>query len=135
MVGLKVDFLWYPIGSADFFHSFFSTICYNLEEKKWGSKYPHVMNRLYQGKLDYHDTDETLKEIFLIREKFKSFSPQNIIWDIEDLSRQPPWGDRISKDITDLSNYFITCDGKDLFEEIIKALHESKAEEQDIIIE
>ncbi|MBO4626965.1 MAG: hypothetical protein J5645_03195 [Lachnospiraceae bacterium] len=26
----------------------------------------------------------------------------NIIWDIEDLSKQPPWGNEISKETTDL---------------------------------
>jgi 2,3-bisphosphoglycerate-dependent phosphoglycerate mutase len=40
----------YEIGTADFFHCFFSTICYHLENKKWGSKYPVTMNNLYEGK-------------------------------------------------------------------------------------
>ncbi|EAH1619706.1 hypothetical protein D4258_13215, partial [Listeria monocytogenes] len=30
-VGIKVDFLWFSIGTSDFFHSFFSTVCVNLE--------------------------------------------------------------------------------------------------------
>jgi len=45
-VGIIVDFLWFPIGTADFVHSFFSTICFNLEQKKWGSRFPYVMNQL-----------------------------------------------------------------------------------------
>lgn len=42
-VGLKVKFYWYQIGTGDFLHSFFSTIAYNLENSKWGSKYPFIM--------------------------------------------------------------------------------------------
>ncbi|EAH2267933.1 hypothetical protein D4934_14810, partial [Listeria monocytogenes] len=37
-VGIKVDFLWFSIGTSDFFHSFFSTVCVNLENMNWGSK-------------------------------------------------------------------------------------------------
>ncbi|MEN2665794.1 Imm70 family immunity protein [Listeria aquatica] len=48
-VGIKVDFLWFSIGDRDFLHSFFSTICINLEEEKWGSKYPIIMTKLYKA--------------------------------------------------------------------------------------
>ena len=37
-VGLTVMFYWYHVGTGDFLHSFFSTIAFNLENKKWGSK-------------------------------------------------------------------------------------------------
>jgi 2,3-bisphosphoglycerate-dependent phosphoglycerate mutase len=38
------------------------------------------------------------------------------VWDVEDRSKRPPWGDDISPDITSLANYFVTDDGRDLFE-------------------
>lgn len=38
-VGIKADFLWFPIGTGDFFHSFFSTICVNLEGMSWGKRF------------------------------------------------------------------------------------------------
>ena len=53
-VGLKVDFLWYSIGQPDFLHSFFSTICVNLENSNWGSCYPILMNELYQGRVSVY---------------------------------------------------------------------------------
>ena len=40
MVGFKVKFYWYQIGSGDFLHAFFSTVAYNLENMKWGSRFP-----------------------------------------------------------------------------------------------
>ena len=51
MVGFKVKYYWYQIGSGDFLFSFFSTVAYNLENQKWGSKFPVIMNELYQGEL------------------------------------------------------------------------------------
>ena len=54
-VGFRIDFLWYQVGHVDFLHSFFSTICFHLEEGRWGSKYPYLMNKLYQGSLEWED--------------------------------------------------------------------------------
>ena len=110
------------IGSSAFLHAFFSTICYRLEGGKWGSKYPEFMKELYQGKLEANNAMETLQEVMEIREKLKTFSPKEIIWDIDNLQKRPPWGDKISPHITNLSNYFVTSDGKDLFEVLIACL-------------
>jgi hypothetical protein len=133
-VGLKVDFLWYPIGTSDFVHAFFSTICFNAEDQKWANKFPVVMKNLYSGELSYHDADRAIEEILIIRKELKEISPQKVVWDIEDLSKQPPWGDDISSDITDLSNYFITCDGEDIFDVILCALKESMVEKQNVFL-
>ncbi|CEK35513.1 hypothetical protein UMC2_38311 [[Clostridium] sordellii] len=133
-VGLKIDFLWYQIGTPDFLHSFFSTISYNLEDSKWGSKYPILMNELYQGKLSWKNANKAIEELNLIRKELKRFSPDYVVWDIDDISKLPPWGKNISSDITDLSNYFVTSDGRDLIEIFIMALNDSISEKTDVEI-
>lgn len=133
-VGLKVDFLWYPIGTSDFVHAFFSTICFNLENKVWGSRFPRLMKDLYQGELSYENIDEAKEELKIIQEELKAYTLDKVVWDLECLEKQPPWGDEISPEITDLSNYFVTCDGLDIFDELFKALQESQVEKQNIIL-
>lgn len=59
--------------------------------------------------------------------------PDKIIWDIENLAAQPPWGRNISSDITNLSNYFITSDGEDFITIFNRAL--KKAEELNFRLE
>ncbi len=113
-VGITVDFYWYQVGTGDFFHSFFSTVAYNLEENNWGSRFPIMMNEFYDGVLKNADISKALQEMDIIERELKSFSPDKVVWDIEDLSQEPPWGDDISPDITDLSNYFVTSDGENL---------------------
>ena len=125
-VGFTVGFYYYSIGSADFLHSFFSTVAVNLEDGKWGSRFPVLMNELYQGKLPVEKTDTAIKELTLIRDKLKNYSPDKVVWDIEDLSKQPPWGKNISEEITDLSNYFVTSDGRDFISVFFTALKDSK---------
>lgn len=126
MVGFKVKFYWYQIGNADFLHSFFSTVAYRLENKEWGSRFPVIMKKLYQGKISWTDINEAVKELETIKKELQTFSPDKLIWDIDDLLKQPPWKDNISNDITDLSNYFVTSDGKDLISVFFHALEKAK---------
>lgn len=122
MVGLKVGPIFYKIGTGDFLHSCFSSIAYNLEDNNWGEKFPFIMKELYTKELSVDDIPEAVKEINLIREMFKEYAPNCVIWDIENLEKRPPWGDDIADRITSLSNYFYTSDGEDLFETFLKAL-------------
>lgn len=133
-VGFKVRFYWYQIGHGDFLHSFFSTVAYNLEGGKWGSRFPVIMNELYQGKMNWEDADKAIEELSIIKKELQAFTPDKIIWDIENLSKQPPWKDNISGDITDLSNYFVTSDGEDFILILFHALEKAKEINCDIEI-
>lgn len=134
-VGFKVKYYWYHVGSGDFLHAFFSTICYRLEKNQWGSKYPYLMNKLYQGGLESNNIDNAIIELKDIKIKLKNFQPFNVVWDIDDLSKQPPWGNNISTDITDLSNYFVTSEGYDLIDLLEKALIKAKKLNESIYID
>lgn len=101
-VGFKVKFYWYQIGHGDFLHSFFSTVAYNLENEKWGSRFPIIMNELYYGKVSNENAEKAIKELSIIQKELKEFTPERVVWDIEDLLKEPPLGSNISKDITDL---------------------------------
>ena len=77
---------------------------------------------------------KAIEELSIIKKELQSFSPDKVIWDIEDISKQPPWGNNISKDITNLSNYFITSDGEDFISVFFHALEKSKEVNSDIEI-
>jgi len=125
-VGFKVKFCWYQIGHGDFLYAFFSTVAYNLENGNWGSRFPVIMNELYNGKLDQKNIDNALEELSIIKKELQTFNLEKVIWDIEDLSKQPPWRNDISKNITDLSNYFVTSDGNDFLTVFFHALEKAK---------
>lgn len=134
-VGFKVKYYWYQVGHSDFLHSFFSTISYHLEQDGWGTEYPILLNDLYSGKLENKKIDSAVEELIVIKLKLQQYDPSQVIWDIEDLSKQPPWGDYISEDISDLSNYFITSEGEDLIDMLMKALEMGRKTNSDIYIE
>ena len=133
-VGLTVKYYWYQIGTGDFLHSFFSTIAYNLENEKWGSKYPYLMNELYSGTLKVEHLKNAKYELEDIAKILEKLPIEKAIWDIEDLSKPMPWGDKISSDITDLSNYFVTSDGEDLITIISHAIDKAIEIDSDINI-
>ena len=122
MVGFAVKYYFYEIGSGDFLFSFFSTVAHNLEGRKWGSRFPVIMKKVYSGQAEVELIDRAIEELNTIKKELKDFSPDKVVWDIEDMSAQPPWGDDISDDITDLSNYFVTSDGEDFITVFMNAL-------------
>jgi 2,3-bisphosphoglycerate-dependent phosphoglycerate mutase len=133
-VFLVVDCFCYEIGSSDFLHSFFSTISYHLEPNGWGTKYPYLMNGLYQGNLNWSQASNAIKEAKEIRQELSGYNPSQVIWDIEDLESKQPWREHVSDRITSLANYFVTSDGEDLFEVLYKALYCSIEEQQNVEI-
>ena len=91
--------------------------------------------KLYQGKLTNANVPNAKVELNTIESELKDLSPDKVIWDMEDLGKQPPWGTRISNQITDLSNYFVTSDGRDFLTIFHKALDDAIEIKTDIIIE
>lgn len=108
---------------------------YHLEEHGWGSKYPHLLNELYQGKLETKNIEAALEELKDIKERLKEYSPSQVIWDIEDINKRPPWGDNISDEITDLSNYFVTSDGEDFINLLKSALEKGLKTKSEVLID
>lgn len=134
-VGFCVDSLCYEVGHGDFLHSFFSTVCYRLEKGSWGSKFPYLMNSLYRTGLEWTDVPAAREELKAVQQALREFPPVDVVWDIDDLSESPPWGNNISEDITDLSNYFVTSDGEDLITVMFTAFDDAEDSRQKIVIE
>lgn len=133
--GFKVNYYWYQVGHGDFLHSFFSTISFHLEQNGWGTEYPYLLNKLYYRKLENKDINGAIIELEEIKKKLQRYSPAQVIWDIDDLSKRPPWGDQISEEITNLSNYFVTSEGEDLIDLLMKSLRMGIKTKSDVQIE
>ncbi|HDR7714975.1 immunity 70 family protein [Bacillus albus] len=133
-VGFKVDIFFYEVGHPDFLHSFFSTISYHTEPEGWGTKYPLLMKNLYFDKLSWEDTEEALQNVEEIRGILSKLPPSKVIWDIEDVEKQPPWGNKIPTRITSLENYHATPTGKTFLDLLSNALKVAKRNEIDVTV-
>ena len=127
MVGFQVQMqgrstFLYVVGNGDFLGAFFDTVALRLENGRRGKRFP-VFNMLYQGQvIDSTNLDALKKELSIVATELKKFSPQAVVWDMDDLSIKPPWGDNISSEITDLANYFVTSQGYQLIVVFDKAI-------------
>lgn len=106
--------------------SFFDTITYRLEDKQRGSVFPAITHELYYGNLAPEQLPTAIQDLKTIQEKLAKLPPSDVIWDMEDLNKQPPWGNDIAPDITNLAEYFTTSDGKNLIEMLLNALEYAK---------
>lgn len=133
-VSLRLSNVFWEIGSASFLNSFFSTITWHLEPGGPGTRFPHI-NLLYGGGIEPGQADEAGRELRTARRELSDLPPDQVIWDRDDLRVRPPWGANVSPHVTDLSNYFVTSDGRDLFEVLLEALGESRDSCQPLRIE
>ena len=100
-----------------------------------GKSIPRDYERAVSRHLPKEHVDAAIGELAVISAELRDLSPVHVIWDIEDLSKQPPWGNDISEDITDLSNYFVTSDGEDILTILLHALEKAKDVNEDVNIE
>lgn len=75
-----------------------------------------------------------ITELETIRDELKKLPPSAVIWDYENMDKKPPWGDNISSSITDMGNYYVTNDGKDMIEQFFLAFKDAEKEHVPITI-
>jgi 2,3-bisphosphoglycerate-dependent phosphoglycerate mutase len=56
------------------------------------------------------------------------------VWDFENPSARPPWGDRIAPTATSLGDYFVTSAGADLIETLESALRQARDTGKPLVI-
>lgn len=132
-VFLKESFNIHIIGSSEFLFSFFSTIAYRLENKKWGGKFPIIMNELYQGCLKKENVDGAINEVKIIESKFRNLDLEDVIWDFEDLDKKIP-EEYKNTEILNAYDYFITDSGKKLIDVLLETLNDCKKYKTDLEI-
>ena len=121
-LGLAVGDDHWSVGSPELLHAFFSTVSHRLESGGWGTRFPMLVGRLYDGELPVDAVETALSELALVRRELAWFAPAEVVWDIDDLAAQPPWGGAIADSVPDLSRYFFTVDSRDLFDVLAAAL-------------
>jgi len=115
-VALWVGNSSFEIGAASFFNAFFSTVFARAEGESWGSRYPMLMKELYSGTLRPELVPKALLEVRALRSDLAKLPVGDLVWNHEDRSATPPWGDHIAPHIKTLADYFVTSDGKNLLD-------------------
>jgi uncharacterized protein len=82
-----------------------------------GVVFIHICKKkFYNDKLDAEETLIALDELKDVRTKFLGLRPDDIVWDIEDLTRKPPTSFYTKLQASNLSECFVAVSGKNLFD-------------------
>lgn len=133
-LALTVGNITDELGAPSFVHAFFSTISKNCEPLGWGTRFPRLMNELYQGKLPSGQAGAALAELRAAKAILTQLPLSGVVWDIDDPSAMPPWGENIAPSITSLGNYFISSTGRDVFGILEEALDYAAANRREATI-
>ncbi len=120
------------IGSSDILFSLYSTIMHNLKSSH--SEISNAISFFQTGECKCGDALECARQINLIRDKLSQISPNDAIYDMNDLSKIAPWEGKLSPVITSCGNMFTTADGKDLIYELVCILTYSYYKRVDVCI-
>jgi len=134
-VGVRVGSIVSEVGASSFFNSFFSTIKGLLEPAGAGTRFPAISIDFYDGYVPVDRINDAMVELEKIQGELAKFPPSSIIWDYDDRSKIPPWGDNINPNITSMANYFVTSAGRDLFNLLFEIFDYAKRKKMDVTIE
>ncbi|MCI0605912.1 immunity 70 family protein [bacterium] len=132
-VNFVVDNKTFNVGSANFLHSFFSTISYNMEPQGWGSRFPMLIKHLYMGRLPYEKLPQLREELQNVLMELEKLPVSRVIWDIEDLAKEIPGGP-LAGNVKTAADFFITDVGTSLFDELNQAIDYAMKRKADITI-
>jgi hypothetical protein len=125
MLSLRVGPLSYIVGRADFLGSFFDTITVRLEGGSRGSRFPLLASLYADGELTPDTAASARDELRRIVDSLAAFTPADVVWDADDSTLRPPWGDHIAGSILTLADYHVTADGRVLHEVLDAAMDAS----------
>lgn len=135
MVGLKAHCFVFPLGTADLVDSFFYTVSWRLEQKRWGNRFPAIMNELYQGLLPYESLEEADFELRMIKDEMSYLPHTSGIWVYELRSDPPPREIGENKNAEDLSETFMTNIGRNMLDEFKTAIRVAKRYKEPVKME
>lgn len=134
MLTFRVGPISYTVGRADFLGSFFDTITVRLEGGARGSRYPLLASLYASGELSSDNAALARNELRSVVDALGVFLPAEVVWDADDSTRRPPWGEAIAPSIPTLADYHVTADGRRLHEVLDTALDVSAQAERSLRI-
>ncbi len=133
-VALQVGRSVREVGAASLLNAFFSTVVARVEGGVRGAQVPALTRDLYAGTLSAAGAVAARAELLVVRRALADHPPADVVWDLDDPTARPPWGDAISPDITSLDDYFVTSDGRDLLDVLTAALDDGVAQDRPVEI-
>ena len=123
-----------PLAPDDVLEALFATISYRLEPNGWASRFPTVLDRLHEGRLDVASADAALSELELISAELKKLPADRVVWSMRDLARKDDSRHPVRRDARNAYEYFIARDGRPILACLVDAVRVARASGEPVIL-
>ena len=122
------------IGDRSCWYSVYSTAVIRLSEDD-KDFLQFAMDFLNTGACVADDAQITARQLELIRRRFEKIVTTDAVYDLNNLELKVPIDTFVSQSATSCANFYITADGKDLFDELINLLKYADKHKVDTLVE
>jgi hypothetical protein len=112
-IALRMPGLFMEIGPGSLLQAFCATVAVRLEGGLWGTRFPVLQQRLYDGRVTPADAPRLLQELEAIRAGFQRLAPDQAVCDDDTGTLQPALS-RPGPAPADLSEFFINSGKRNL---------------------
>lgn len=121
----------FNLGNEELVDAFFNSIAYHLENNKWGSVYPKIMNEFYKGKLEQKNINSAIVEIKDIKKKLSKINASKMITNIEIDIAEKLFYEKMNISLDDI---FINSKNEKMTDIMLKVLESIKNEQLPLYI-
>lgn len=120
MLAVRVYGITTEIGPGGLLTSFCSSVAVHLEKRRWGSVFPVLQNKLYQGNVPAGHARALVDELEGVRTGLGKVSPDQLVWDFYDPLAKPPWGPTYGPHIKSLADFYVNTGRRNLIDVLIE---------------
>lgn len=133
-VSMKVGNTTIGLGDINVVEAFYNTTSYRLEPEGWGTRFPVLMDELFEGRVSASSAIRALKELDVVERELSELPRKKVIWDVHDRRPMEDTFLRVNHDATNLRDYFVRSDGTPMVDAIRQALETARRTGQTVTI-
>src|ERR1039458_6263002 len=111
---LRVGSETFDLGPPVVMEGLFATISYRLEPSGRGSRFPTVMARLYEGRLNPSSAPAASRALEEIEAGLALLPLGSVVWSLADLRRRDDSQLPVNRSAKNVCDYFVAGDGRSL---------------------
>lgn len=124
-----------PLAPDAVLEALFSTISYRLEPNGWATRFPTVLDRLREGRLESGAAARALEELEHIGAELRRLPVDRVVWSMQDLRKRDDSGEPVRRDAPNVFDYFVAFDGRPILTCLADALQKSRMSGDAIVLE
>ena len=134
-VSMQVGETTVGLGDIDVVEAFYNTVSYRLEPDGWGTRFPALMDELFEGRVSAASADRALEELGVVERELSELPREKVVWDVHDRRPIEDTFRSVNHDAAYLRDYFVRADGTPIVDAMREALETARRTGQPVTIQ